>query len=153
MCMHCIHIMEGSFAGPRGNLPFQPWKMRNRLGNLTQCIDWMAITCIVGICLSLAENKMLKLENCSWILAVSHWKISKQANLQTKIYTFWNPSGCAWKGKPSRLGEGSRPRWCSPGSLEASRGDRRWLGLMKEGLWTTLECLKLPLLGLSFKPL
>lgn len=60
----------------------------------------MAITCIVGICFSPVENQMLKLENSSWILAISHLKTSKQTNLQTKTYTFWDPSGDARKRKP-----------------------------------------------------
>lgn len=62
---HGLGLMEGSFAGPQGNLPFQPWKMRNRLGTLTQGRDWMAITCCCGICFSPVENKSVRLRKQS----------------------------------------------------------------------------------------
>lgn len=109
MCTHCIRIMEGSLVGPKGSLSFQPWKMRNRLGNLIQRMGGVAITCIVGICFPTVENKLLKLENSSWILAVSHSKTSKQTNLRSKIYTFQSPSGYVCKGKLRR---------CTPSSLQ-----------------------------------
>lgn len=89
MRTHGPHIMQGSFAGPEGNLSFQPWKMRNRLGTLTQARDWMAITCVVGFAFPPWKIKMFSLENGRWILAVSRLKTSKQTKLQRKICTFW----------------------------------------------------------------
>lgn len=89
MRTHGPHIMQGSFAGPQGNLSFQPWKMRNRLGTLTQARDWMAITCVVGFAFPPWKIKIFSLENSRWILAVSRLKTSKQTKFQRKICTFW----------------------------------------------------------------
>lgn len=105
--MHGLHIMEGSFAAPKGNLSFQPWKMRNRLGTLTQGRDWMAITCVVGFAFPPWKIKMFKLENSRWILVVSHFKTSKQS-----FKGRFAPSGCA--GKLPKLGG---PHWAHLGEV------------------------------------
>lgn len=109
MRTHSPHIMQGSFAGPQGNLSFQPWKMRNRLGTLTQARDWMAITCVVGFAFPPWKIKIFSLENSRWILAVSRLKTSKQS-----FKGRFAPSGCA--GKAPDVGRAAQ------GSLEEFLG-------------------------------
>lgn len=63
LCTYSLHIMEGSFAAPKGNLSFQPWKMRNPLGTLTQGrIEWQLLV-LGDFAFPPWKIKMFRLEN------------------------------------------------------------------------------------------